>query len=132
FYFYGSSGTIAWLAGQYLKTRPRLYQKIRAMFAAETLEEQLALYEKIEKKLVNRLTQWLVNQHLTMYAIGVPRSQRQLFFDQYDEGVMGYLKRSMRQVFTALPLKDNYFWQLYLHGQYTVDSCPDYLMEQHQ
>ena len=45
---------------------------------------------------------------------------------------MGYIKRSMRQVFTALPLKDNYFWQLYFHGQYTMDCCPDYLVEQQQ
>lgn len=132
FYYYGSSGSVAWWARQYLKSRPKLHRQIKAMFKAESLEEQISLYEKIEGKVLNRLIQWVVNQHLTLYAVGVPRSQRELFFDQHEQGVLGYIKRSMRQVFTQLPLKDNYFWQLYFHGCYFVDCCPAYLEAAHQ
>lgn len=132
FYYYGSSGSVAWWARQYLKARPKLHRQIKAMFNAETLEEQIALYEKIEGKVLNRLIQWVVNQHITLYAVGVPRSQRALFFDQHEEGVLGYIRRSMRQVFTELPLKDNYFWQLYFNGCYFLDCCPAYLDAGHQ
>lgn len=132
FYFYGSSGSVAWWARQYLKARPKLFNKIERLFAADNLEEQNELYQKIEKKVLNRLIQWVVNQHLTLYAVGVPRSQRELFFDQHEEGVLGYIRRSMRQVFTQLPLKDNYFWQLYFHGEYFLECCPNYLRKEHQ
>jgi S-adenosylmethionine-diacylglycerol 3-amino-3-carboxypropyl transferase len=132
FYYYGSSGTVAWFARHYLRSRPKLYPQIERLFASQTLSEQIELYQKIEKKLLNRLTQWIVNQHITLYAVGVPRSQRELFFDQYKEGVLGYIRRSMQQVFTALPLKDNYFWQLYFHGYYYTDCCPSYLEAKHQ
>ncbi|MCB0634346.1 MAG: BtaA family protein [Saprospiraceae bacterium] len=132
FYFYGSSGSVAWWARQYLKARPKLHARIERLFNAQDLEEQNKLYHKIEKKLLNRLIQWVVNQHLTLYAVGVPRSQRELFFDQHEEGVLGYIRRSMRQVFTELPLKDNYFWQLYFHGCYFLDCCPSYLKAANQ
>lgn len=132
FYYYGSSGSVAWWAKQYLRARPKLHRQIRAMFEADTLEEQVQLYEKIETKLLNRLIQWVVNQHITLYAVGVPRSQRALFFDQHEQGVLGYIRRSMRQVFTELPLKDNYFWQLYFHGSYFLNCCPAYLEADHQ
>ena len=26
-----------------------------------------------------------------------------------------------------MPLRDNYFWRVYLTGQYTPDCCPEYL-----
>jgi S-adenosylmethionine-diacylglycerol 3-amino-3-carboxypropyl transferase len=38
----------------------------------------------------------------------------------------------MRQVFTQLPLKDNYFWQLYFHGSYSLNCCPAYLEADNQ
>lgn len=132
FYYYGSSGSVAWWVRQYLKARPKLRSHIKAMFESEDLREQVILYEKIEDKVLNRLIEWVVNQHITLYAIGVPRSQRELFFDQYENGVLGYVKRSMRQVFTQLPLKDNYFWQLYFHGCYFLNCCPAYLESHNQ
>ena len=30
-------------------------------------------------------------------------------------------------VFSELPLIDNYFWRVYISGQYTHDCCPEYL-----
>lgn len=132
FYYYGSSGSVAWWARQYLKARPKLHRQIKAMFEADTLEEQVEFYHRIEGKLLNRLIQWVVNQHITLYAVGVPRSQRKLFFDQHEQGVLGYIKRSMRQVFTNLPLRENYFWQLYFHGCYSKHCCPAYLGVQNQ
>lgn len=130
FYHYSTSGTFAWLAGQYLKARKGLYRKIRQMFDAENLERQIAIYYDIEEKILNGLVQWMVNRHLTMCLVGVPRSQQLLFKDKYERGAMGFIQESLRKVFTEQPLKDNYFWRVYLDGAYHKGCCPSYL-EQH-
>jgi len=30
-------------------------------------------------------------------------------------------------VFARIPIRDNYFWRVYLHGEYTPECCPEYL-----
>ena len=131
FYHYGSSGTFAWLANSYLKTRRQLYRQIQAMFEASTLEEQSEIYSKIEGKILNPIIGWVVNRHLTMSLVGVPRAQQELFINKYDKGALGYVKECLRKVFMQLPLGDNYFWRLYLYGEYTEDCCPSYLQKDH-
>ena len=129
FYHYGSSGTFAWLANKYLKTRRNLYRQIQAMFEAISLEKQSDIYMEIEGRLLNPIIGWVVNRHLTMSLVGVPRAQQELFVNDYDKGALGYIKECLRKVFMQLPLHDNYFWRLYLYGEYTEDCCPTYLEE---
>ncbi len=131
FYHYGSSGTFAWLANNYLKTRRKLYRKLMEMFDATSLEEQTQIYYQIESRILNPIIGWVVNRHLTMSLVGVPRAQQELFIDKYDKGALGYIKECLRKVFTQLPLHDNYFWRLYLNGEYTEDCCPLYLKEEY-
>ena len=129
FYYYGTSGALAWMMYQYFKTRPGIAQRIDALFRCDDLQEQRALYEELEPKLVNQLIHWAVNQHLVMCLIGVPRSQQELFRDKYDDGATGFLKECLRGVFTRHLMKDNYFWRLYWEGKYEKDCCPEYLRE---
>ncbi len=35
----------------------------------------------------------------------------------------------VQQVLTQMSLADNYFWRVYLTGEYTPDCCPEYLKE---
>ncbi len=131
FYHYGSSGTFAWLSNRYLKARKKLYRQVKELFEAETLEAQAAIYNQIEGRILNPLVGWVVNQHLTMSLVGVPRAQQQLFVDKYEKGALGYIQECLRKVFTELPLSNNYFWRLYLDGEYTEDCCPSYLNPEH-
>ena len=131
FYHYGSSGTFAWLSNRYLKARKKLYRQVQQMFDAETLEEQASIYYQIEGRILNPLVGWVVNRHLTMSLVGVPRAQQQLFVDKYEKGALGYIQECLRKVFTELPLSRNYFWRLYLDGAYTEDCCPSYLAREH-
>ncbi len=32
---------------------------------------------------------------------------------------------------TETPIRDNYFWRVYLTGSYTPECCPNYLKEEH-
>ncbi len=131
FYHYSTSGTFAWLSKQYLRTRRKLYHQARRMFEAETLEEQAAIYYAIEPKVLNKLIQWVLNRHLTMSLVGVPRSQQKMVTEKYDNGTLGYIQECFRKVFTELPLRDNYFYQVYFRGKYEHDICPNYLRPEH-
>lgn len=126
FYHYGTSGFFAWLAYQYLRSQ-RLFKQVCALFEAENLERQAILYYQLEQRILNGLIEWMVNRHLTMCLVGVPRSQQQLFRDKYERGTLGFIQECLRRVFTRQPLHDNYFWKLYLQGQYSDDCCPSYL-----
>ncbi|WP_367389966.1 DUF3419 family protein [Lewinella sp. LCG006] len=130
-YYYGTSGMLAWLLRGYLKARPKINRDLKALFAADTLEEQIRIYDALEPRLLNQLVHWAVNRHFTMCLIGVPQSQQALFKDEYERGITGFLQDCLRRVFRTLPIKDNYFWQLYYQGYYQPDCAPNYLQEQH-
>lgn len=126
FYHYSTSGTFAWMTNHYLRAR-RAYQHVCALFEAESLEQQATLYYQVEKRLFNSVLEWMVNRHLAMCLVGVPRSQQQLFRRQYERGALGFIQESLRKVFTRQSLRDNYFWRLYLQGCYSQECCPSYL-----
>jgi S-adenosylmethionine-diacylglycerol 3-amino-3-carboxypropyl transferase len=128
FYHYGSSGTFAWLASNYMRSRKKLYRKVCQMFEAPTLAEQRDLYYEVETRILNNMVEWMVNRHLTMCLVGVPRSQQELFMDKYERGALGFIQECLRKVFTELPLEDNYFWRLYLYGSYTDECAPNYIL----
>ena len=43
---------------------------------------------------------------------------------------MKFIQDCVESVFANLPIQDNYFWRVYLNGQYTRDCCPEYLKEE--
>jgi len=130
FYHYGTSGTFAWMANRYLKTRKGLYRMIHQLFEAQNLAEQSEIFARIAPRLNNKLLEFFVNRHLTMCLLGVPRSQQQLFIDEYRNGALGFIISCLERVFTQLPLQDNYFYRLYFYGAYTQACCPEYLREE--
>ncbi|MEO6038512.1 MAG: BtaA family protein, partial [Saprospiraceae bacterium] len=131
FYWHGSSGTVAWLIRQWLHRQPDLLRLSRRLLEASSLVEQWVWYEQLEPLLLGRFLRWLVSQHLVQSMLGVPKSQQHLAMDKYPDGMAGYIRQCFRQVFTRLPLTDNYFWKLYFYGRYTPDCCPNYLRAEH-
>ncbi len=130
FYFYGTSGTFAWLAHQYFKRRKNVHRQFGQLFHATSIEEQKKIYDSIESKLVNKPLQWMVNRHLSMCLLGVPRSQQELFVNEYEKGATGFILECLRHICTEIPMNDNYFYHLYFHGHYTKDCSPAYLKEE--
>ncbi len=131
FYFYGTSGTFAWLFNKYFDARPKLRALINELLEAPDLATQQAVYQKIEPKVVTPFAKWLMGRHVTLTLLGVPRAQRQLIIDEYPGGVAAYVADSLRQVFTEIPVHDNYFWRLYLTGRYKPECAPSYLQRPH-
>ncbi len=131
FYFFGTSGTFAWWFNQYINLQPKLRKNIDALISADSVEQQREIYKEVEPKIVTPFIKWFINRHITMSVLGVPRAQRQLIIDEYpEEKVAGFVRDCLRQVFCELPTKDNYFWRVYLNGAYTLDCCPNYLLQE--
>jgi S-adenosylmethionine-diacylglycerol 3-amino-3-carboxypropyl transferase len=59
--------------------------------------------------------------------LGVPRSQRLQIDHGYPGGIVQFVKDRVETVFGKLPLQDNYFWRVYLTGEYAPECCPAYL-----
>lgn len=131
FYFYGMAGQFAWYFNQYLRTRPKLYRASRQLLQAKSLEEQAERYYKLEPRLIPGVVQWLLNRQAILSMLGVPPAQRRLMQLAYPGGLAGYIKSCLRRVFTQTYLPHNYFWYLYMTGQYPPEHRPNYLQPYH-
>ena len=128
FYFCGASGDIAWLLRSLLRAaRPALHRDLLRLFDAPDLATQRTLYAEIEPRLFGPVMRALVRQPATLALAGVPRAQRDLITRQYPGGVSAYVQDKLRWLMTEVPIAENYFWRLYLHGAYTRQCCPNYL-----
>lgn len=130
FYYYGTSGLVAWLFSRYLLKNRHLRTELLNLLDAHSLAEQKAIYERIEPLMWGRYVSWLVRQPLTLAMVGVPRPQIRLINEQYPGGVVGYVSDKIKHVATDVLTKDNYFWRVYLTGSYTSTCCPNYLKQE--
>ncbi|WP_437185736.1 DUF3419 family protein [Planctomicrobium sp. SH668] len=129
YYFRGTSGLFAWIVNGYINRVARIRGPINEILDAKTLEEQQEIFKKarLKESLFRPLVQWLLRRDTTMALLGVPRSQRQQLDREYPGGIAQFIIDSIETVFAKLPLSDNYFWRVYLTGEYTEQCCPEYL-----
>lgn len=130
FYFTGTSGRFALMVYKRLQ-RKGLQKEVEKLLQAENLEEQTYYFEAIEPQLWNAFSKWLIKQHATMTMLGVPSTQQKMIEKEYSGGLLHYIRQSLQRVFTELPIRDNYFWRVYMTGSYSRDCCPNYLLERH-
>jgi S-adenosylmethionine-diacylglycerol 3-amino-3-carboxypropyl transferase len=128
FYYCGTSGAFArWIrfyADRVVHIRPHL----EAILDAKSLEEQQRIYdEHLFEKFWTRPMRIVMSRDTTLSMVGVPRAQRRQVEMQYDGGIVKYVQDCVEAVLTKLPLADNYFWRVYITGQYTPECCPEYL-----
>lgn len=127
FYNHGTSGLFAWGFAKYLKYSLRSSSDVEALLNASNLDEQKEIYERIEHKIFNQFIEWLMNKHLIMCMLGVPKAQQNLLNRDFEKGAIGFIKSSLQRIFTEIPIAENYFWRVYMTGSYTNKCCPNYL-----
>jgi S-adenosylmethionine-diacylglycerol 3-amino-3-carboxypropyl transferase len=126
FYWRGAAGDFAWaFTNMMLQGNKR--GLVLALLEAGSLAEQQRCYNRLEPRLFSQTITWLLRQPGTMAFIGVPSPQLRLIEDRYPGGIGSFVQDKMRQVFTCLPIQDNYFWRVYITGSYTSGCCPSYL-----
>ncbi|MCA9041282.1 MAG: BtaA family protein [Planctomycetaceae bacterium] len=129
FYFRGSSGMFAWMVNGYIDRVARIRKDINLLLAAETIDEQKEIYHSrnLSEILWGRFIKWCMRRDITLSMLGVPRQQRDQIDRAYPGGIVQFVIDRIETVFTGRPLQDNYFWRVYLTGQYEQDCCPEYL-----
>jgi S-adenosylmethionine-diacylglycerol 3-amino-3-carboxypropyl transferase len=128
FYFNGTAGIFARLINTYMDQVARVRDGLEAMLHAASVAEQCVIYESyLRQALWSPFVRWLVNQDVMLTLLGVPPSQRQQVERHYYGGIVQFIEECVETVFARLPLRDNYFWRLYMCGAYTPDCCPEYL-----
>jgi S-adenosylmethionine-diacylglycerol 3-amino-3-carboxypropyl transferase len=128
FYFRGTSGTFARLMNGYLDGIAGVRDQVEAILGATSIDEQRTIYERaLRDEVWTRWVRWAVGRDTTLSLLGVPRPQRQQVERDYVGGIARFIEDCVEAVFARLPLRDNYFWRVYLTGEYTRDCCPEYL-----
>lgn len=128
FYFRGSSGAFAWLINKYIDRVARARASVERMLNAETLEKQREEYHThVFPQIWKRPVRMAMGRDSTLSMLGVPRAQRRQVERDFGGGIAGFIEHSLDHVFSRLPLSDNYFWRVYLSGQYSPSCCPEYL-----
>lgn len=131
FYFRGTSGYFArlmnWYVDRVLKIRP----EVNEILKTDSVDHQRATYrDKIRPKLWTRSLRFAMGRDTTLSLVGVPRDQRKQVERNYEGGIVRFVQDCVDAVFGELPFQDNYFWRVYLTGQYLPQCCPEYLREE--
>ncbi|MEN0110956.1 MAG: BtaA family protein [Planctomycetota bacterium] len=128
FYFRGSAGMFASGINWYINRRAKIREEIEQLLASDTLAEQQEIYHsRVKPAFWGPFIQWVLRRDAALSLLGVPRAQRQQLERYYPGGIAKFVEDSLDTVFSKLPLKDNYFWRVYLTGEYTPECCPEYL-----
>jgi len=127
-YFRGTSGLFAWFANRYINRVKGLREAVDEMLDASSLEEQRRIYrQRVRPAFWKNWVRWVVERDSAMCLLGVPRAQIEQIRAHYGAGLAAFIEECLDTVFGELPLADNYFWRVYLRGQYTPECCPAYL-----
>ena len=128
FYFRGTSGAFARMINVYIDRVCRVRPQIEALLSASSIEEQQRIYhEELEERFWSRSMRFAMNRDTTLSMVGVPKAQRRQVETQYDGRIVKFVQDCVEAVFAKLPLTDNYFWRVYLTGDYGPHCCPEYL-----
>lgn len=130
FYFRGTSGRFAWLFMKYINSSDKSKKLAQKLVNAQSLDEQKEIYKDLEKKIMSNFAKWVINRHITLALLGVPRAQRNLIVEKYPGGMAGFVGDKLKHMFTNLPMTENYFWRLYMTGEYSESCSPNYLKEE--
>ena len=128
FYFRGTSGFFAKLAKVYTDRIIKIGPHLERLLEADSLEEQREIYEKHLRDKFGRALRFALNRDTTMSLLGVPRAQRRQIEATYDGDLAQFIQDCIEGAFIGLPIRDNYFWRVYMTGSYTRDCCPEYLV----
>ena len=128
FYFRGTSGSFARAVNVYVDRMARVRPQIEALLAADSVEEQSKIYYgELHERFWSRPMRFAMNRDTTLSMVGVPKAQRRQVETQYEGGIVKFVQDCVETVFAKLPISDNYFWRVYLTGEYAPECCPEYL-----
>lgn len=132
FYFRTTSGYLARWFAFYIDCVLKVRPAIDALLNAQDVAEQAEVYERsLKDRFWGPWLGWALRKDSFLSLTGIPPQQRQQLL-RFEPNIQDYLQRQAERVIYRLPIRENYFWRVYLTGRYTVDCCPRYLKESSQ
>ncbi|NER52946.1 MAG: BtaA family protein [Symploca sp. SIO1A3] len=132
FFFRGTTGIFAQLINFYIDHIVQLREELNALLEAKTIEQQRQIYydEQLKDRFWKKLIRQIMNSNLTLWMLGVPPQQRQQLESYLKNGVAEFVEERCREVFSEIPIWDNYFLRVFMECKYTPSCCPEYLKEE--
>ena len=131
FYYRGGSGLAAWvMKHSFFKVKKKVRDQVYAILDASSLEEQKSIYQEMESSLWDKISIQMVKSPILMSMVGVPRPQINLITKDFVGGLYGFVRERLRYVLTETLMKNNYFWRVYILGNYSEECRPNYLKEE--
>lgn len=127
FYHRGTTGLFGRLVMAYFRLA-RVHEHARALFQARSLEEQREIYfGSMQRRFWRSSFKRALRTDLALSLLGIPKAQRDHLETTCAQSVADFMEDCVEAVCTRLPIHDNYFWHLYVHGRYSRTCCPSYL-----
>ncbi len=128
FYYRGSSGAVAQFCMYYVDKVAKIRTDLDQLLDATSVDDQRHIYERsVRRAFWTGFMKKVIGSDTTLSMLGVPRQQRQQVEHYFGGGISEFIEECVETVFARLPIHDNYFWRVYLKGEYTPDCCPEYL-----
>ncbi len=129
FYFRTTSGYLARWFSFYIDRVLGVRPAIDALLNAQSIPEQIEVYEReLKDRFWGPWLGWALRKDVFLSLTGIPPQQRHQLL-RFEPNIQSYLQRQAERVIYHLPIRENYFWRVYLTGRFTVDCCPRYLNE---
>jgi len=128
FYWRGLSGLAARLIRTWFERDPELSQAVDRMMTFTDLPAQRAWYDaEVAPRLWTPALEKKIGRRVFLTLLGVPAAQRREIAHSHPGGVAGFIRHAVDGVFRDHCLHTNYFWRVYLAGQYSRTCCPSWL-----
>jgi len=122
FYRNGLTGYFARVLNTLLKLK-KLQEPVQRLInePSHHIREDIFISE-IEPDLWQGFSKYFWKSELVLSLAGIPSTQIESMSD-----LNAYMRSTLRNLFVKQGMKDNYFWKIYLEGNYTESCSPEYL-----
>lgn len=126
FYQNGLTGYFVRILTMLLRIK-NLDHPVHSLINESSLKTRNEIFTKeIEPKLWQGLSKHFWKSELVLSLGGIPSTQKSSISNLNE-----YMRSTLRNLFVEQGMDDNYFWKIYLNGEYTASCCPEYLKEHH-
>ncbi|MEP1938237.1 MAG: BtaA family protein [Balneola sp.] len=122
FYRNGLTGYFARVLNTLLKVK-KLQEPVQRVINEPSLNIRKDIFtSEIEPALWQGFSKYFWKSELVLSLAGIPSTQIKSMSD-----LNAYMRSTLRNLFVEQGMKDNYFWKIYLEGNYTESCSPEYL-----
>jgi len=127
FYYRTTSGYFAAWFRFYIDRVLQVREPIERLLEAKSIEEQIDIYERdLKDRFWGPWLGFALRRDFLLALSGIPPQQRRQV-QRFEPNIQAYMQRQAERIIYHLPIRENYFWRVYLTGSFTPDVCPRYL-----